>query len=237
MKIKTVEIDGIKINLKKNRQNKKIKLKINQNGNVLISLPFNCTFFQAIEFAKSQIDWIKKNVKKMTQNAPKIQIFDENTIFSTKHHILFIEKNDIKKSLTSIKNGKIHIRFPKDENILIENNQQKIKKAILEALRLEAKEFLPKRLDFWSKKYNLNYNEVNIKNMKSRWGSCASNGYISLNLHLIKLPIELIDYVLLHELAHIKHPNHSERFWIFLDKICPNSIELNQKLRFYKVDF
>lgn len=237
MKMKIVEIAGIKINFKKNRQNKKIKLKVKQNGDVFVSLPVNCSFFQAIEFAKSQIGWIEENVKKMTENSSIAEVFDENTTFSTKNHILLIEKTDIKKTITSIKNGKIHIKFPKNEDILTKDNQQKIKKAIIETLRIEAKEFLPKRLDFWAKKYNLNYKEISIKNMTSRWGSCTSAGSISLNLHLIKLPLELIDYVILHELAHIKHPNHSDRFWTYLDKICPESTLLNKKLRFYKSGF
>ena len=108
---------------------------------------------------------------------------------------------------------------------------------IIKMIRCGAKDFLPKRVDFWAKKYNLDFSEINIKNMTSRWGSCSSLGAITLNLHLMRLPLELIDYVILHELAHLKHHNHSERFWTFLDKICPESDVFNKKLKFYKVDF
>ena len=237
MGTKIIEINGKKVRFKKNAQNKKIKLRINQKGEVLVSLPVRCAFSQAISFVEGQWAWVEENLQKITKNAKKTKIFDENTVFSTKNHILFIEKANIKKSISSIKDGKIHIKFPLDEDILLEKNQQKIKKAIIETLRQEAKDFLPKRVDFWAKKYNLDFSEINIKNMTSRWGSCSSLGAITLNLHLMRLPLELIDYVILHELAHLKHHNHSERFWTFLDKICPESDVFNKKLKFYKVDF
>ena len=82
----------------------------------------------------------------------------------------------------------------------------------------------------FSLKYNLRYNKLSFKWMKSRWGSCSYRNNISLNLWMIFLPNELINYVILHELVHIKIKNHSQEFWIELEKICKNPKLFNKRL-------
>ena len=72
---------------------------------------------------------------------------------------------------------------------------------------------LPYRLEFWAKKYGYQYSGLRLSHANTRWGSRSSSGTISLNIGLMKLPEPLIDYVILHELAHINHMNHSSEFW------------------------
>jgi predicted metal-dependent hydrolase len=233
---KIIEIDGIEMLFKKSLKAKKLTIKVRPKDGIIVTMPWYFTYNKAQDFAKTHLEWIKSNLKKMQDYKKNLINFDENTEFSTKKHRLFIEKKDIKKCISSIKEGKIIIKFPLNEDISKIENQDKIRKAIKEAFRLEAKEFLPQRVDFLAKKFGLNYKELSVKNMTSRWGSCSGHNNISLNLHLIRLPEELIDYVILHELAHTKEKNHGKRFWDFLVKIMPDAKELNRKLRFYKIE-
>ena len=92
----------------------------------------------------------------------------------------------------------------------------------VERLRALAKEELPPRLARLAAIHGFRYNKVFIKNNASNWGSCSSLGNINLNLRLVKLPQELQDYVMLHELCHLKEMNHSKRFWREVEKILPD---------------
>lgn len=236
MNKKSIEIDGIEMLLKKSLRAKKLTIKVRPKDGIIVTMPWYFPYYKAQDFAKTHLEWIKANLVKMQDYKKKIIVFDENTEFSTKKHRLFIEKKDIKKSISSIKDGKITVKFPFMEDISKSENQEKIRKAITEAFRVEAKEYLPQRLEFWAQRFGLKYKDLAIKNMTSRWGSCSGHNNINLNLHLIRLPEELIDYVLLHELAHTKEKNHSQKFWNYLQQMLPNAKELNKKLKFYKME-
>ncbi|MFC2041398.1 M48 family metallopeptidase [Chloroflexota bacterium] len=97
----------------------------------------------------------------------------------------------------------------------------------------KAKAVLTRRLQKLAKGNGFSYNRVFIRNQQTRWGSCSSKNDISLNMKLIKLPDELIDYVILHELVHTRKKNHSKAFWAELDKLVGNGKRLSTKLKSY----
>ena len=80
-------------------------------------------------------------------------------------------------------------------------------------LMKEAKAYLPYRLEYYAKLYNYSYEKCRLTHANTRWGSCSSNKTISLNIGLMKVPEVLRDYVILHELAHLNHMDHSKAFW------------------------
>lgn len=80
-------------------------------------------------------------------------------------------------------------------------------------LMKEAKAYLPYRLEYYAKLYNYSYEKCRLTHANTRWGSCSSNRTISLNIGLMKVPEVLRDYVILHELAHLNHMDHSKAFW------------------------
>lgn len=80
-------------------------------------------------------------------------------------------------------------------------------------LMKKAKEYLPYRLEYYAKLYGYKYDKCRLSHANTRWGSCSSNKTISLNIGLMKVPVPLRDYVILHELAHLHHMDHSSAFW------------------------
>lgn len=133
------------------------------------------------------------------------------------------EKHEwIKKQIESFK-----ISHP----IISNPNKAEIEKE----LRRKAHSYLPFRLKELATKHGLSYQRLSIRNTRTRWGSCSSKNNINLCIHLMRLPEELIDYVILHELAHTIHKNHSVKFWNFLSLLLgADAKTIDKKLKAYK---
>lgn len=93
------------------------------------------------------------------------------------------------------------------------------------------KEYLPELLEEASKDVGIPYKKVQIRLQKGRWGSCSGRGTISLNARLLLLPVEHLHYILLHELAHVRHPNHSASYWDFLTTLDAKALERDAAMR------
>jgi predicted metal-dependent hydrolase len=96
--------------------------------------------------------------------------------------------------------------------------------------KTEAKNRIISRLRQLARKYGFSYNKISIRNQRTRWGSCSAKGNISLNMKLVALPPELFDYVLLHELVHLRVHNHGRKFWRELDKYVGDGKALARRM-------
>ncbi len=101
--------------------------------------------------------------------------------------------------------------------------------------RSRAKRKLTRRLTHLAGKHGFTYNRVFIRNQKTRWGSCSNKSNISLNMKLIKLPDELVDYVILHELVHTHKKDHGKAFWTEMDKLVGDGKRMSSRLRKYGI--
>jgi len=234
MSSKEIQIPEIgKVTLRKNSRAKHVSISIKPYKGVFLTLPRWVSYLEGERILNNRIDWIKKHL-------PKIQSFEEankvsyvNGDLVSKFHKIFFSENNSDEILVRIKEKRITISIPAELNHDSERVQSAIKFAIEKALRIEAKEFLPKRVGNLAEEFGFSFNDVVVKNIKSRWGSCSYKNNINLSIHLMKLPEDLIDYVILHELMHTKIKNHSPLFWNELLKILPSAIVLDKELRKY----
>ena len=81
---------------------------------------------------------------------------------------------------------------------------------------------IPERVEYFAEMMNVTYGRITIREQKTRWGSCSSKGNLNFNWKLVLMPEEVLDYVVVHELAHRKEMNHSERFWNHVEKVLPD---------------
>jgi predicted metal-dependent hydrolase len=114
---------------------------------------------------------------------------------------------------------------------LLRRAQPSISPTARAALKRRALVELPARLRQLAAQHGFEAGRVTIRDQRSRWGSCSPSGDISLNWRLITMPDAVRDYVLLHELAHLREPNHSRRFWRLVSQICPDWRAARQRLR------
>ena len=108
---------------------------------------------------------------------------------------------------------------------------QRARDAQKKILMKKAHEYLPYRLEFWAKKYKYSYSGIRLSHANTRWGSRSSSGTISLNIGLMKVPEPLRDYVIIHELAHINHMDHSSAFWREVEAHDPNYKRHREQLK------
>ncbi len=101
--------------------------------------------------------------------------------------------------------------------------------------KIKAINFAKERLNYYNKFYNFPYNKIFIKNHKARWGSCSIRNNINFNYRIIFLSQELADYIIVHELCHLKEMNHSRKFWVLVEKIFPDYKKVRKEL--YKIRF
>ena len=101
--------------------------------------------------------------------------------------------------------------------------------------RAKARKKLVRRLDELAARYGFSYNRVFVRNQKTRWGSCSVKNNINLNVNLVNLPGELLDYVILHELMHTRIKNHGNTFWKEMDLLMGNVRQLDKELNRYKI--
>ena len=149
-----------------------------------------------------------------------------------KSHSLVIQQDAGKTSIGTA-GTKIMVNLMSGTDIEEVDLQQDIRHTITKALRKEAKSYLPRRLKYMAEEYGFEYQSVKLTHSSSRWGSCSTKGTISLNIALMQLPFELIDYVLAHELCHTRQMNHSQAFWSEVAVIDPKYKLHRQQIKKY----
>lgn len=221
---KTIEVAGIgPVVMSKRKGMRNIRITVLTDGTVKANLPKWASFWTAERFVKKHADWI-------VRQKSKIQIIDIRPGDKIgRSAIVKFEKADIGRTVSKVSKDSILVRSPLAwQSPAV---QKKLRQACEQNLQLQAKEILPARIEALSRQTGLKFSELRIRKMTSRWGSCSSKANISLSIFLIELPDKLVDYVIVHELLHTKHLNHSTSFWQLMEKLSPNTSNLRKQLR------
>lgn len=225
-----------KITLKKNARAKRIILKVKPNQGVWVTLPTSASYAAGKKMVAEHTDWILQQLKKQQAQTAFFQLGTVLQIRDKQLKIIATEKEE-SSLLCDTLSSSFQFFVPLEWNINSNEIQNFIRKNIIEILRAEAKSYLVPRTRALAAQKNIFINKVTIKNMRTRWGSCSSKSNINLSLFLMLLSDELIDYVIWHELAHIKHKNHSAAFWQHLEHLLPNSKVFDRQMRAIQIPF
>lgn len=232
MSTKYINIEHIgQVSFTISKRSGRIRLSVKSTSEIVVTMPPAVPIQDAIRFVESKTDWIAKQQSKIRAG---LTLFSPESCFKTRFHQLAITKGSSEKVYNRVGNGIVQIFIPEKIDHEQPRIQEFIKKTLIDVMRWEAKVYLPKRLKELADLHGFKYQNVSIKNASTRWGSCSSTNNINLNLHLMRVPEHLIDYVLLHELAHTVVKNHGEKFWLLLEQCYPDARKADREMKNFR---
>lgn len=194
------------ITVRRSTRATQVRLRVAPDGSLKASMPLYAPLFLLKRLVKSSRHELRTM---LTQAIPSTTYSDGQQI--GKSHTLIVRPSN--RLAATRKKQQVIVELPEGYTLSNPSVIKEIRAAVIIALRAEAKSYLPKRLSYIAQQRGFQYQKVRFSHASSRWGSCSSTGTISLNIALMKLPFELIDYVIIHELAHTIEMNHSDAFW------------------------
>lgn len=223
---KIINIAGVgDVLIVKRRGSKSLRLSITPSGRIRVSQPYWTPYITGASFARRKTRWLNDQL-----NLHQPALLEDKMRIGKLHHLYLTNSPGIR----NIKISDTEIIVPYQTGTSRSAIQKKARTACEKALKAEAQAILPQRLASISSKHKLSYRSVHIRKLTARWGSCSSNGVITLNYYLVQLPWHLIDYVLMHELTHTEHLHHGKDFWQEFLKLEPNARRYQKEIRQYK---
>ncbi len=229
-------VDGIgEIVLHRSPKARRFGIRIEPFMGLVVIVPWRASFASALAVVERHRAWVVRHIT-MAKNHEAALARSANTGKRvTRMHILEAHPDDIDTVDIQVRSGVISVCYPRTLSLESATVQKAMRDGVASAYRLEARKYLPGRVRELAEKHDFDYGRLTLKNLRSRWGSCSQANNINLNIQLMRLPDDLIDFVILHELLHTKIKNHGATFWHRLQKVTGNAKALDARLRKMRV--
>jgi predicted metal-dependent hydrolase len=228
MNHKIVELEGIgTVHLYKRKGSRSIRLSFMPTGEVRVSVPYWVPYQAGVSFAMARAEWIIKN------RPAGSALLKHGDRIGKAHRLVFAQR-EVAQPRATLGTNQITVAYAAVMSPSHPSVQKAAQSAANRALKREAENLLPQRLRALAAANGYNFKSVTVKRLKARWGSCNQHKEIVLNFYLMQLPWQLIDYVLLHELTHTEHLNHSAAFWSRFERAMPGAKQLKKLLHAYQ---
>jgi len=202
----------IKFSIKVNRLAKRIILRVSQDGEVCVTIPRKGLKRQAVKMVERKAVWILTHLKKVKRDSEnRLNIAEEILFLGERYPVQISENSD-----------RLKLEFCEDKFDLYLGDAHKyedIRGELREWYIKQARVVLPEIVREIG--YENEVNRIAIRGQKTRWGSCSSQKNLNFNWRLMMAPKDVVKYVVLHELTHLEHMDHSARFWLAVRDSCP----------------
>lgn len=188
------------------QKRKTLSLKVDNDWQVIVKVPNYASKKNILDFLEKYKDWILEKQELVSKNTQKFEIWEKFLFFWEYYELKFDEK--------------IKFSFDYKNFYISTKNSEEIKQSFIKFYKKEAKKYIVDKTLEFSEKLWLEFKEIKINSAKTRWWSCNSKKNINFSFRLILAPKLSIDYVIIHELAHLKEMNHSRQFWGLVDSYC-----------------
>jgi len=226
-KMQQIKLGNQLIKYKIIRTNRKtMGIIIDNNKNLIVRSPEDTAETKIEEVLKKKTSWILSKLKEMDKikPAPKEKEFmtGEKLTYLGRRYRLEVSPAEILKVEIKLYQGKFIINYPEKLKEDDEKRREEIRDTLIEWYREHAKEKINERVEKYKDKLDVQPNNVVVKKQKKRWGSCSSKGNLNFNWRIILAPMSIVDYLVVHELTHLLHDNHSGEFWATVGSIIPD---------------
>ena len=202
-----------------------------ENGEVVIKAPWYTTRNQIQEVVESKREWIMKKLEEYNVSPRKAKEYEDGEKFQIlgESYYLNIYYKDINNAILNVENEKIELILPL--SYAEEDNTEQIKKMIDKMYYMIAEKEVESAMEKTRKMVGLAPEEYKIKKIKYAWGTCSSRKVITINQNLMMYSRKAIEYVILHEICHLKYMNHSKKFWEMVESYMPDYKEAEKELK------
>jgi len=237
MSAKILYVEGIgDVQLVRKARSKRLRISVKSSGEVLVSIPWLFSFSRGETFLEEKRDWIIRTKSKLEKQGLTRKPLQPGVLFSTRNikYILLPGSTERVQVQFRKEEPSVVIMYPGKVSLQDTGMQDKIRLAMEGVLRYEAKRYLPGRARELANQLGYTFKALTIKNNRTNWGSCSSLKNINLNLHLMRLPDRLIDFIVVHELVHTKIPNHGPTFKATLKSHFPDALDLDKAIKKFR---
>jgi predicted metal-dependent hydrolase len=199
------------------KRQKTISLQVNVNSGLIVSAPYFTPAEEIDRFVREKQNWISKTLRKHTEDSIKNKAKEYNT---GEHFFYLGQSYPLEVFFEPFENA--GLVFWNDCFYLNAREDKDLRKHYFVSwYKKKAYDFINQRVDFFSRMLKFQHENIRITSAKSRWGSCSEDNNLAFSFRLIMAPPNIIDYVIVHELSHIKEKNHSPKFWKRVEEVMP----------------
>lgn len=229
MKKQIIELDGEKISYTviTSKRARNPFIKIDAEIGLALVKPYGMKLNNVSEIMECKASWILKKLKKynLVNNDEKRYLKDGDSfdLLGTSYKINIVSRSNSRPSVIR-KEGGIYI-------FLSKNSKDSPSDLLKKWCKKAAREIISNQVQIHAATMDVKYNRISIRDQKTRWGSCSSRKNLSFNWRIIMAPVEIVDYLIFHELCHLIELNHSKKFWAQMSYFCPDFKERKKWLR------
>lgn len=204
------------------RRSRTTSLSISADGQIKVNAPWWVHDLIIRKFIESKSDWIISKISQLKQRPQTKKNYQEGELhlyFGQSYPLHLIKKTGIASPKLSLENDQFVCIVPAHH--IQDKISKEVEKVFLRWYIDHGKQVIAEKVKKYSQITNLSYNRVVIKNVSSIWGSCSSKNNLNFNRKLIMAPHEVVDYVIIHEVCHLRHRNHGHSFWAMVRELDP----------------
>jgi hypothetical protein len=222
--METLELSNLVFEVRRSPRRATLGLTVDRGGELVIHAPESSDRDELARWTRSKLLWVHRKLLSKAESVPQLA----EPTFVSGENFTFLGRN---YRLKLVRNASAALEFDGKYFLLCASARAEATKHFREWYVRHGREWLSRRVELLTRKVASTPTRVSVRDLGYRWGSCGKDGALYFNWRLLQLPARLIDYVIVHELAHLREPHHAPEFWRILDRSLPDWRARSEELK------